>query len=75
VAPLQKAVDLSEGKSWQCLSELADAYNQTGRSAEAIQSERQALDLAVREHDEKLANKLREDLDRYEHGGTQDQPR
>jgi Flp pilus assembly protein TadD len=75
VAPLQKAVDLSEGKSWQCLAELADAYNQTGRSAEAVQSERQALDLAVREHDEKLANKLRGDLDRYEHGGTQDQPR
>jgi tetratricopeptide (TPR) repeat protein len=75
VAPLREAVDLSEGKSWQCLAELADAYHQTGRSAEAIQSERQALDLAVQEHDGNLAKKLRGDLDRYQHGGTQDQPR
>jgi Flp pilus assembly protein TadD len=75
VAPLQKAVDLSEGKNWQCLAELADAYNQIGRSAEAIQSARQALDLAVQEHDEKLTKKLSEDLDRYARGGTKDQPR
>jgi Flp pilus assembly protein TadD len=71
VAPLQKAVDLSEGKNWQCLAELADAYEHLGRSAEAVQSEQRALDLAVQEHDEKLANKLRGDLDRYRHGGMQ----
>jgi Flp pilus assembly protein TadD len=73
VAPLQKAVELSEGKSWQCLSELAKAYDHTGRSAEAIQSARQALDLATQEHDEKLAKKLRGDLDRYEQSGTKSQ--
>jgi superkiller protein 3 len=73
VAPLQKAVELSEGKSWQCLAELAKAYDKTGHSAEAIEFERQALDLAVKEHDEKLATKLRGDLDRYEHVGTKGQ--
>jgi RNA-directed DNA polymerase len=31
---------------------------------------RQALDLAVQGHDDKLAEKLRADLDRYEHSGT-----
>jgi tetratricopeptide (TPR) repeat protein len=72
VAPLQKAVELSEGKNWQCLSELANSYNHTGHIAEAIQSAQQALDLAVHEHNEKLATKLRGDLDRYEHGGTKD---
>jgi Flp pilus assembly protein TadD len=72
VAPLQKAVELSEGKNWQCLSELANSYSHTGRTAEAIQSARQALDLALQEHDEKLATKLRGDLDRYEHGGSQE---
>ena len=73
VGPLQKAVELSEGKNWQCLSELANAYDHTGQSADAIQSARQALDLAVQEHDEKLAKKLRGDLDRYEHSGTKSQ--
>jgi len=73
VGPLQKAVELSEGKNWQCLSELANAYDHTGRSAEAVESARQALDLAVREQDEKLAKKLRGDLDRYEHSGTKSQ--
>jgi hypothetical protein len=48
-------------------------YNHIGRTAEAIQAQRQALDLAVKEHDDKLANKLREDLDRYQRGVSSDQ--
>ena len=39
--------NLAEGKNWRCLAELANAYNKTGHSAEAIQLQRQALDLAV----------------------------
>jgi Flp pilus assembly protein TadD len=70
VAPLQKAVELSAGKNWQCLSELANTYDHLGRFSEAVESERKALDLAVQGHDDKLAEKLRADLDRYQHNGT-----
>jgi Flp pilus assembly protein TadD len=73
VAPLQKAVELSQGKNWQCLSELANAYDHTGRSTEAIESERQALDLAVQQHDDKLVEKLRADLARYQGSATKGQ--
>ena len=74
VAAFQKAVELSEGKDWQCLAALADAYNKTGRSAEAIQSAHQALDLALQQHDEQLEKKLRADLERYERDRAKAQP-
>ncbi|MGA7856331.1 MAG: tetratricopeptide repeat protein [Terracidiphilus sp.] len=74
VAPLQKAVELSEGKNWRGLSELANAYSKTGHSAEAIQFERQALDLAAKEHDEQLAKNLRDVLERYELEGAGAKP-
>jgi|CZKY01.1.fsa_nt_gi Flp pilus assembly protein TadD len=74
VAAFQKAVELSEGKDWQCLAALADAYNKTGRSAEAIQSAHQALDLALQQHDEQLEKKLRGDLERYERDRAKTQP-
>ena len=70
VAPFEKAVELSGGKNWQCLSELAKTYDRLGRFSEAAESERQALDIAVQGHDDKLAEKLRADLDRYQHSGT-----
>jgi Flp pilus assembly protein TadD len=60
VAAFQKTVELSEGKDWQCLAALADAYNKAGRSAEAIQSAHQALDLVLQQHDEQLEKKLRD---------------
>jgi tetratricopeptide (TPR) repeat protein len=75
VAPLQKAVELSAGKNWQSLSELANTYDHLGRFSEAVESERRALDLAVQGHDDKLAEKLRADLDRYEHSGITGQSR
>ena len=74
VPSFQKAVELSEGKDWQCLAALADAYNKTGRNAEAIQSGQQALDLALQQHDQQLEKKLRGDLERYERNGAKAQP-
>ncbi|MGD0628200.1 MAG: tetratricopeptide repeat protein [Terracidiphilus sp.] len=66
IAPLQKSVELSEGKNWHCLAELARAFDKTGRPAEAVQTARKALDLAVEEHDEPVAASLRQVLARYE---------
>jgi len=74
VDALQKAVELSEGKDSRCLAALAYAYNRTGRSAEAIQSAHQALDLALQEHDEQLEKSLRGDLERYEREGAKAEP-
>jgi Flp pilus assembly protein TadD len=73
IAPLQKSVELSEGKNWHCLAELANAYDKTGHFAEAIQSIRQALDLAVQEHEDSLTKNLQEILDRYERESTKAQ--
>ena len=69
IAPLEKSVELSGGKDWNCLAALATAYSKSGRSADAIQSARQALDLAVQEHDDQLARNLREMLEGYERDG------
>jgi len=74
VAAFQKAVELSDGKDWRCLAALADAYDKTGRSDEAIHSEQQALDLALQQHDEQLEKNLRADLERYERDGAKAQP-
>jgi Flp pilus assembly protein TadD len=74
LAAFQKAVELSEGKNWQSLAALADAYDKTGRFAEAIQAARQALDLALQEHDEQLEKNLRGVLERYERDGARAQP-
>jgi Flp pilus assembly protein TadD len=75
VAAFEKAVELSDGKDSHCLAALADAYNKSGHSAEAIQAARHALDLALQQHDEELENKLRGDLDRYEGEAAKAQPR
>jgi Flp pilus assembly protein TadD len=66
VAPLEKSVELSGGKDWRSLAELGKAYHKLGRSAEAIQSIRQARDLAVQDHDDSRAKDLQEMLDRYQ---------
>jgi Flp pilus assembly protein TadD len=68
VASFQKAVELSQGKNWQPLAALADAYDKAGRSTEAVQAARRALDLALQAHDEQLENSLRAILERYESG-------
>jgi Flp pilus assembly protein TadD len=75
VAAFEKAVELSDGKDSHCLAALADAYNKSGHSAEAIQAARHALDLALQQHDEELENKLHGDLDRYEGEAAKAQPR
>ena len=66
VSALEKAVSLSQGREPQFLAALADGYSKAGRPADAVQSARRALDLALQFHDVKLQQKLREDIARYE---------
>jgi len=66
LAAFQKAVELSEGKDWRCLDMQAKAYDKVGRVAEAIASERQALDLALQQGNPQLVKRLRESLELYE---------
>jgi len=72
---LEKAVRLSGGKEWQCLAMLGAAYSKTGRAADAVQSLRQALDLAVGANNEELAKTLRATLERYQRSAAEPQPR
>jgi Flp pilus assembly protein TadD len=74
VAPLQKSVELSESKNWHCLAELARAYDKTGHPDQSIPLVRQALDLALQEHNDPLVKNLQELLDRYQRDTTQPQP-
>jgi len=74
LAPLQKSVELSEGKNGRFLVELANTYDKTGHSDEAIRSAQKALDLAERTHDEQLAKDVRAALDRFEQNHVTDKP-
>jgi Flp pilus assembly protein TadD len=74
VAAFQKAVELSRGRNWRSLAELAKAYDKTGRFAEAIEAVKQALDLTVAQHDEQDAQALRDMLEGYEREGAKAQP-
>jgi Flp pilus assembly protein TadD len=65
VGPLQKAVDLNNGKNARFLSELAKAYDKTGKFDDAVNAAQQALDLAVQQHNEQLEKNLRDALDGY----------
>jgi Flp pilus assembly protein TadD len=62
----QKAVELSGGKDWRSLDMLATAYNKIGRPADAIQAERQAIDLARQQNDLALQKHLEANLERFE---------
>jgi Flp pilus assembly protein TadD len=75
VPVFQKTVELSEGKDPRCLAALADAYEKSGRSTQAIQSAQQALDLAIQGHDLEMEKNLRAALERYERDGAKSQPR
>jgi len=66
VTALEKAVELSRGIEPHFLADLADAYNKAGRFAEAIQTASRARDVALQIRDEKLAEKLQEDVSRFE---------
>jgi Flp pilus assembly protein TadD len=74
VATFQKSVELSQGKDARCLGALADAYDKTGRFLEAIEAARQAIDLAVHNHDQAREQRLRNALDRYQRDGVGAQP-
>ncbi len=69
----QQAVELSGGKDWRCLDMLAGIYDMLGRSAEAVQAEQQAVNLAVEQHDEPLEKHLKGNLERYERDSTKAQ--
>ena len=66
IVAFQKAVELSHGQDSRCLAALADAYDKAGQPGEAIQSAKQALELATQQHDGELEKSLRSDLARYE---------
>jgi len=57
ISTLENAVALSRSKDWRCLAELAEVaevYEKTGRTADAIPADRQALDLAVKQNISRL---------------------
>jgi Flp pilus assembly protein TadD len=74
IEAFQKSVELSQGKDIRCLAALAEAYDKAGRSAEAIRSARQAVDLAVQEHDQQREQDLRFALERYQSDSAKTQP-
>jgi Flp pilus assembly protein TadD len=74
VDAFEKSVELSEGKDPRCLAALADAYDKTGHSDEAVRCARKALDLAIQDHDLQLQEDLRSALERYQRDATQARP-
>jgi superkiller protein 3 len=54
----QRAVALSDGKSPEILATLAAAYAEAGRFFEAVQTARKALDLAIQQKKQPLANSI-----------------
>jgi len=63
---LEKAVELTSGKDWQCLAGLGTAYYLAGRKADAIETTRRALNLALQAGNAELAASLRATLERYQ---------
>jgi Flp pilus assembly protein TadD len=61
----KEAVALSDGQNPEILELLGRLYAQTGRTAEAIETTRQALEVAVRTGDQQLAAELRARLASY----------
>jgi Flp pilus assembly protein TadD len=66
ITNLEKAVELSQAKDWKSLDMLAHAYNKAGHFAEAVKSEKQALDLVVQQQDQELQKTLRDNLEVYQ---------
>jgi Flp pilus assembly protein TadD len=65
IGSLETAVNLSAGKDWRLLAVLAGAYDRSGRPSDAARTMQQALDLAVAQHEDEAAAKLRSALDHY----------
>ncbi len=70
VAEFKKAVELSGGKDWRALDMLATAYDKSGRPADAIQAERQAIELVRSQHDQEAESRLESNLERFEREGA-----
>ena len=66
IPELQKSVELSGGRDWQAYDMLSDAYGKTGRTEEAIEAARRALDTAQSLQDADLVRNLRTKLANYE---------
>jgi protein O-mannosyl-transferase len=64
----ERAVQFSEKPDPAVIGTLAAADAETGRFAEAVKNARQALELATTQHDDQLANELRERVKLYESG-------
>ncbi|HEX9273859.1 MAG TPA: tetratricopeptide repeat protein, partial [Candidatus Binatia bacterium] len=63
---LEEAAKLADQKQPAVLQMLAAMYSETGRNAEAIATARQALDLAIQQHDSALTASLQANLAHYE---------
>ena len=70
IPQFEKAVELSGGQEPQSLVMLAAMYSEVGRFPDAAQTARRALDLAVRENDDTLAQTLRDRIADYESRGA-----
>jgi Flp pilus assembly protein TadD len=62
----QEAVTLSEGRNAQLLDLLGRLFAQTGRLADAAETTRKALDVALQSGDQQLVNDLRTRVASYE---------
>jgi Flp pilus assembly protein TadD len=62
----ERAVKLSGGKDWRCLDMLAGIYDVLGRTDEAVETERQALNLAIEQNNQALEKHLESNLEHYE---------
>jgi tetratricopeptide (TPR) repeat protein len=66
----QQAVALSGGRNPLILDVLGRLYAETGRLPEAIETTRQALEIAIQANEERLARDLRARLSSYEAGAS-----
>jgi len=62
----EKAVAMSGGKDWKSLDMLATAYEKTGRPADAVKAEQQALDAARRQQVTQMIPHLQDRLERFQ---------
>jgi Flp pilus assembly protein TadD len=63
---LEKAVELSQGKDWQCLALLGTANFKAGRAVEAVRAVQRALDVAVQDGNSDVTARLRSTLESYQ---------
>jgi Flp pilus assembly protein TadD len=66
ISQLQKSIEISGGRDWQCYDMLGTVYSKMGRPEDAIQAGRRALDLALAGQDGELVRKLRATLAGYQ---------